>query len=484
MISSESATSLPPEPYQPPPLPLIDKLIAEKSLRRFIEQAWHIIEPLAPFVPGWHIDCLCEHLEAVSAGQIKRLIVNEPPRTMKSGLISVFWPVWEWATRPTTRWMFSSYSMGLSVRDSLRCRRIIESPWYQSRWGRVYQITGDQNVKSRYENDKAGYRLATSVGGSVIGEGADILVCDDPNNLDEIHSDPARDGVNRWLDEVWSTRMNDPKTGRQVIVQQRGHERDATGHLLSQDVKWEHILLPMEFDGKRRSTSLGSYDPREEVGELLWPERFDTAVLKDLKTRLGSYGTAGQLQQTPAPAGGGIFKREHWRFYKARPAKFDEIVLSWDMTFKKTTDSDYVAGGAWGRVGADKYLIDRIKERMGFADSVKAVRAMKKRWPMAVAILVEDKANGPAIIETLQKEIPGVIAVNPEGGKEARAYAIQPEHEAGNLYLPDQSIAPWVDEYIGEMASFPRGANDDEVDQTTQAINWWRNRSIPGFAFA
>jgi predicted phage terminase large subunit-like protein len=278
--------------------------------------------------------------------------------------------------------------------------------------------------------------------------------------------------------------MNDPKTGRQVVVQQRGHDRDATGHLLSQDVKWEHILLPMEFDGKRRSTSLGPYDPRKEVGELLWPERFDAAVLKDLKTRLGSYGAAGQLQQSPAPAGGGIFKREHWRFYKARPMKFDEVVLSWDMTFKKTTDSDYVAGGAWGRVGADKYLLDRVKERMGFADSVKAVRAMKKRWPQAVAILVEDKANGPAIIETLQKEIPGVIAVNPEGGKEARAYAIQPEHEAGNLYLPDPSIAPWVDEYIGEMASFPRGANDDEVDQTTQAINWWRNRGTPGFFFA
>jgi predicted phage terminase large subunit-like protein len=483
MISSASETFT----EQEAPLPsreAVYKILAERSLREFIEQAWHIIEPLAPFVPGWHIDCLCEHLEAVSTGQINRLIVNEPPRTMKSGLISVFWPTWEWATRPTTRWMFSSYSMGLSVRDSLRCRRIIENPWYRARWGRTYQLTGDQNVKSRYENDKAGYRLATSVGGSVIGEGADILVCDDPNNLDEIHSDPVREGVNRWLDEVWSTRMNDPKTGRQVVVQQRGHDRDATGHLLSQDVKWEHILLPMEFDGKRRSTSLGPYDPRKEVGELLWPERFDAAVLKDLKTRLGSYGAAGQLQQSPAPAGGGIFKREHWRFYKARPMKFDEVVLSWDMTFKKTTDSDYVAGGAWGRVGADKYLLDRVKERMGFADSVKAVRAMKKRWPQAVAILVEDKANGPAIIETLQKEIPGVIAVNPEGGKEARAYAIQPEHEAGNLYLPDPSIAPWVDEYIGEMASFPRGANDDEVDQTTQAINWWRNRGTPGFFFA
>ena len=479
--SSETQT----EEMKSPPLDLIDKLIAEKSLREFIKQAWHIVEPIAPYVEGWHIDSLCEHLEAVSAGQITRLLVNEPPRTMKSGLISVFWPTWEWATRPTTRWMFSSYSSGLSTRDSLRCRRIIESRWYQERWGNVYRLTGDQNVKTRYENDKAGYRLATSVGGSVVGEGADILVADDPNNLDEIHSDPVREGVNRWLDEVWSTRMNDPKTGRQVVVQQRGHERDATGHLLSQDVKWEHICLPMEFDGKRRSTSLGAYDPRKEAGELLWPERFDAVSLKELKTRLGSYGAAGQLQQTPSPAGGGILKRECWKYYKALPEKFDEIILSFDMTFKKMTDSDYVVGQGWGRKGADKYLLPvMIRERMGFAASCQAVRNLKGTYPKATAVLVEDKANGPAVIETLTKEIPGIIAIEPEGGKEARAFAIQPQQEAGNLYLPDPGIASWVEEFVGECTSFPRGANDDQVDACTQAVHWLSNRAVPGFAFA
>jgi len=484
MISSASGTSSSPEPYQAPPLVLIDKLIAEKSLKAFIEQAWAVVEPATPRLDNWHIDVLCAHLEAVSFGQIRNLLVNIPPRTMKSLVVSVFWPVWEWTVRPSTRWMFSSYSAGVSTRDSLKCRRIIESPWYQARWGQTFQLTGDQNVKTRFENSKTGYRLATSVGGSIIGEGGDILVVDDPNDLDKIHSDVERDSVNRWLDEVWSTRFNDPATGRQVVIQQRGHERDATGHLLSQGTQWEHICIPMEFDGKRRTTALGAYDPRQAVGDLLWEKRFPPADLADWKKRLASFGTAGQLQQSPAPAGGGIFKRDHWRFYKARPAKFDEVVLSWDMTFKKTTDSDYVAGGAWGRVGADKYLLDRVKERMGFADSIKAVRAMKARWPMAVAVLVEDKANGPAIIETLTKEIPGVIAVNPDGGKESRAYAIQPEHEAGNLYLPDPSIAPWVEEYLGELSSFPRGANDDEVDQTTQAINWMRNRGTPGFFFA
>jgi predicted phage terminase large subunit-like protein len=470
---------------QPPPLDLIDKLIAEKSLHEFIKQAWKIVEPSTEMLDNWHIGLVCEHLEAVSAGQIRNLLVNIPPRTTKSMLISVFWPVWEWTTRPQTRWMFSSFSMSLSTRDSLKCRRIIESLWYRERWGNVFRLTGDQNVKTRFENDKTGYRLATSVGGSVIGEGGDILVADDPNDLDKIHSDPEREGTNRWLDEVWSTRFNDPATGRQVVIQQRGHERDASGHLLSQGVKWEHICIPMEFDGKRRSTIFGPYDPRHESGELLWAKRFNQATLKDWKIRLGSFGTAGQLQQRPAPAGGGILKREHWKYYKALPEKLDEVILSFDMTFKKMTDSDFVVGQGWGRKGADKYLLPvRVRERMGFAASCQAVRNMKGTYPKATAILVEDKANGPAVIETLQKEIPGIIAIEPEGGKEARAFAIQPQQEAGNLYLPDPSIAPWVEEFVGECTSFPRGANDDQVDACTQAVHWLSNRGSPGFAFA
>lgn len=462
---------------------LLHKLIAEKSLKAFIEQAWHVVEPSTPWLDNWHIDCLCEHLEALGFGQIRNLLINIPPRTAKSLIVSVFWPMWVWTTQPQTRWMFSSFSMGVSTRDSLKCRRIIESPWYQSRWGRIFQLTGDQNVKTRFENNKTGYRLATSVGGSVIGEGGDILVLDDPNDMDKIHSDTEREGVNRWLDEVWSTRFNDPATGRQVVIQQRGHQRDATGHLLSQGVKWEHICIPMEYDGKKRSTFLGGYDPRTEEGELLWPERFTPPVLSDSKKRLGSYGVAGQLQQSPAPAGGGILKREHWKYYKVLP-KLEEVILSFDMTFKKLSDNDYVVGQAWGRASADKYLLHQVRDRMGFAASVQAVRNLKGKYPGVIAILVEDKANGPAVIETLTNEIAGIIAIEPEGGKIARAYAVQPEQEAGNVYLPDPSIAPWIGEFVEECASFPNAPHDDQVDAFTQAVNWMRNRAVPGFFFA
>ena len=486
-ISSAFATSsgTETEELQSPPLDLIDKLIAEKSLHEFIKQAWPIVEPDTPLLDNWHIGLLCEHLEAVSLGQIRNLLINIPPRTMKSLIVSVFWQVWEWTMRPATRWLYSSYSGDVSTRDSLKCRRIIESSWFRSQWGNVFRLTGDQNVKTRFENNRTGYRIATSAGVSIIGEGGDILVVDDPNDLKKIYSDVHLDSINQWLDEVWSTRFNDPTTGRKVVIQQRAHERDATGHLLSQGVKWEHICIPMEFDGKRRSTILGIYDPRQEPGELLWPDRFTPAVLIDSKKVMGSFGIAGQFQQSPAPAGGGILKRECWKYYKAIPKKFDEIILSFDMTFKKLTDNDFVVGQGWGRIGADKYLLPvRIRERMGFAASCQAVRNLKGTYPSAIAVLVEDKANGPAVIETLQKEIAGIIPIEPEGGKEARAFAIQPQQEAGNLYLPDPSLAPWIEEFVGECTSFPRGAHDDQVDACTQAVHWLSNRAVPGFAFA
>ena len=484
MISNGSATSLQVgEPYQPPSLDLIDKLIAEKSLHEYIKQAWQVVEPKDHFLDNWHIRAIAEHLEAVSAGQIRNLLINEPPRTTKSLLVSVFWPTWEWANRPETRWLFSSYAETLSTRDSLKCRRIIEGGWYRARWGSVFRLTGDQNVKTRFENDKTGYRIATSVGGTATGEGGDIVVIDDPHNLKEIHSDAAREGVLRWFDEVMPTRVNDPKTGRFVIVMQRGHERDLSGHILSKDLGYEHLCIPMEYDGKKRSTSLGGYDPRTEEGELLWEERFGKTEVEGLKKSLGSYSAAGQLQQSPSPAGGGILKREHWKYYKALP-KLEETILSFDMTFKKLSDNDYVVGQAWGRAGADKFLLHQVRDRMGFSASLQAVRNLKGKYPGATAVLVEDKANGPAVIETLTKEIPGIIAIEPEGGKIARAYAVQPEQEAGNVYLPDPSIAPWVGEFVEECASFPNAPNDDQVDAFTQAVNWMRNRGTPGFFFA
>src|SRR5580700_8988180 len=204
----------------------IDSELAARGLGEFVRQAWHVVEPSTPFVPGWHIDAIIEHLEAVSRGQIRNLLINVPPRHMKSLLVSVFWPCWEWITWPERRWLFSSYAASLSTRDSVKCRRLIESPWYQARWADRFALTTDQNTKGRFDNNRSGYRLSTSVGGAVTGEGGDRIVCDDPHNVQDAESDSIRTATLEWWDVAMSTRQNDPKTTAMVIVMQRCHQRD------------------------------------------------------------------------------------------------------------------------------------------------------------------------------------------------------------------------------------------------------------------
>ncbi len=389
---------------------------------------------------------------------------------MKSLLVSVMWPTWEWTQRPSKRFLTASYAQQLSTRDALKSRRVIQSPWYQERWGQVFQMTGDQNEKMRYENDQTGYRIATSVGGTATGEGGDVLVLDDPHKADEILSDTIRQADLDWLRETWSTRLNDPKTGAEVIVMQRLHERDATGYLLAEIGGYEHLMLPARFEGARRCvTVLGWSDPRQEEGELLWGDRFDPEALATLAKKLGSYGEAGQLQQRPAPAGGGIVKGAWFKYYTEAPSRFDEVLQSWDMAFKKTDGGSYVAGQVWGRVGANKYLLAREHRRMSFPDTKRALRQLTADWPLAGLKLVEDKANGPAIIDELRDEISGLVPVQVDGSKEARMHAVSPDIEAGNVYLPHPDVAPWVREFVGNIESFPRGENDDG-DAMSQAL--------------
>src|SRR4051794_10057595 len=472
---------------------------ARRSLREFIRHAWNIVEPATEFVPGWHLDAICDHLEAVSKGTLRNLLINIPPRHMKSLAVSVFWPCWEWISWPERRWLFSSYAATLSVRDSLKCRRLIDSAWYQGNWGDRFQLTSDQNTKQRFENNKSGYRVATSVGGTATGEGGDRIVVDDPHNVGEAESDLVRRSVLDWWDQVMSTRLNDPKTGSKVIVMQRVHEADLGGHVLEQG-GYQHLCLPAESEGPRRATSIGWSDPRTESGELLWPERFGPEEIEGLKRSMGSYAAAGQLQQRPAPAEGGILKRHWWRYWKPAgaslppvsvrmpdgqpasvpaidlPLRFDEQLQSWDMAFKDLDSSDFVVGQVWAKNHADRFLLDQVRQRFDFPKTLDAVRMSTRKWPLTHRKLVEDKANGTAVIATLKHEIQGLIAVNPEGGKEARASAVSPQIESGNVYLPHPSIAPWIGAFIDECASFPNAAHDDQVDCMSQALLRWSTR--------
>jgi predicted phage terminase large subunit-like protein len=470
------------------------RLKAEKARRRlheFVLQAWHVLEPDTVFVDGTHVVAICEHLQAVTEGQIPNLIINVPPGHAKSLLAAVFWPAWVWISHPESRWLFSSYREPLATRDSVKCRRLIESTWYQERWGDRFQLAGDQNQKNRFENSATGYRVVVPMS-SGTGERGDYVVVDDPHSVDQAESDAERQSAIEWWNGAMATRLNDFSRGHKVVIQQRLHEADLTGNLLERG-GYELLCLPAEFEPDRRcSTSIGWTDSRTGAGELLWPDKVTQAHLESMKVTLGSYRYAGQYQQRPAPAEGGMLKPHWWRYWQPLganlgpvtvklpdgtiehriavnlPAKFDVVLQSWDMSFKDTAKADFVAGLVLAAVGADRFILDSEHARMDLPETLMAVRRLSARWPNALTKLVEDKANGPAVIQSLRHQIGGLVEVTPEGGKASRAAAAAPMLESGNWFLPHPRLYDWVGPFIHELATFPTGSFDDWVDAWSQ----------------
>lgn len=465
-------------------LPRLIEIQAERgkrSLHYFVRTfAWPALNPATAFEDNWHIGAICEHLEAVARGEIRRLLINMPFRMLKSTIVSQAFPAWDWVRSPSREFLTASYAGDVAMRDAVDARRIIESPDYQLAYGDVFQLTTDQNVKTRYENDRRGRRTVTSTDAAGTGFGGDIRIVDDPVSAKKADSPLEIAKSIEWWRGTMATRANDPRTGAAIVVHQRLNSQDLTGYLLTEETGWEHLVLPMRFDPSlRKTTSLGFVDPRKEKGELMHPGRLPEATVKSLEASIGVYHTNAQLQQNPAPRSGIIFKRSDWKFYKALP-QLEEIAISVDCTFKDLESSDYVAIQAWGRVGANHYLLRRLKDRLSFSATCDAVVTWAALFPDAIAKLIEDKANGTAVISTIKGRVGGVVEVNPEGGKVARAYAMQPEHEAGNIWLPDPSIDPGIEVFLAEASAFPGAPNDDEVDAMTQYVNWARKRISTG----
>jgi predicted phage terminase large subunit-like protein len=451
-----------------------------RSLHFFLRVfAWPALNPATPFHDNWHIGAICDHLEAVARGEIKRLIINMPFRMLKSTIVSQAFPAWDWTNRPSREFLTASYAGDVAMRDAVDARRIIESDGYQKAYGSLFSLTTDQNVKTRYENDKRGRRTVISTDSKGTGFGGDIRIVDDPVSAKQADSPLEIAKSREWWKGTMVTRANDQANGPAVIVHQRLNSNDLTGYLLAEETGWEHLVLPMRFDPElRKTTCLGFMDPRQSIGELLQPARLPEDTVAALERSLGKYHTDAQLQQNPAPRSGIIFARKDWKFWKALP-ELDETVISVDCTFKDLESSDYVAIQAWGRKGANHYLRRRLKERLSFSATVDAIRSFSALFADHAAILIEDKANGSAVIETLQSQIGGIIPVNPEGGKVARAYAMQPEQEAGNVWLPDSSVEDVggdIEVFLTEASGFPGAPNDDEVDAMTQYVNWARKR--------
>jgi predicted phage terminase large subunit-like protein len=477
-----------------PTLAELDRRLAEKSLFEFVRQAWPVLEPTNSFQPNWHVEAVCHHLEAVSSGAIRRLIINIPPGFMKSLATCVFWFCWTWLRQPASRWLYASYAEQFALRDSLKCRDLMRSGWYQGHWGSRYRIRRDQDTTSRFTNDAGGFRLATGVGGGGTGERVDYVIADDPHKIDEADSAAAREAVLRWWDQVISGRGTDPKTSRFVVIMQRLHEEDLTGHLL-QLGGYEHLVIPMEFESARRCVTSLWQDPRSEEGQLAWPERFDTEAVTEWKKSLLAYGTAGQLQQRPAPKGaGGIFSSQHFRYFDEQvladgqvvfvlygrnadgTAAEPRLVRAGDCRWFQTVDtamttnqsSDYTVVGTFALTPQRDLLIVHVdRARIEMPLQYGYVIDCKRRWPAVAFQAIEDRVSGTGLLQQGRLNGTPFKPLVADGDKVRRATHIAIAYQNGTVY--HKAGANWLADFESELTVFPKGGHDDQVDVLSYA---------------
>jgi predicted phage terminase large subunit-like protein len=416
-----------------------------------------------------HIRYLADKLQSVERGDIKRLIVEMPPRHGKSQLCSIRFPAWFLGRNPDSRIIMASHTAQLAQIMSRKVRNEFKE------WGcRVFDTTiaDDSSAADRWDlKGHAGGLFAVGVGGSTPGHGANCLIIDDTvRNAEHAHSKLQRDKTWDWYQHDARTRLH--PGGRIVVVGTRWHEDDLMGRLLQSDAeKWHRIRFPAIAEGK---DALG----RKE-GQVLWPDQFSQEELKLIKRSVGSYVWGALYQQRPTLPDGGIVKIKQIRFYRELPPDATDFIQSWDLSFKDNDDSSFIVGQVWARDRANRYLVDQYRRRCNFTDTIRAIFRMYEKWPMATTKLVEDKANGPAIISTLRNDVPGIIAVQVRSSKESRLIATQPLFEAGNVYVPDPGLNPWVNDYTEELIGFPHMPHDDQVDATTMALAHYEKNKAP-----
>lgn len=409
-----------------------------------------------------HLELICGKLEEVEKGNIKKLMIFMPPRHGKSMSVTETFPSYYIGKKPSRRVIEVSYGGDLAQKFGRANRQKVEQ------YGKdIFDIEiaygNASNTNWGIEGHRGGM-ISSGIGGSITGEGADLMLIDDPiKNREEADSITYREKLWAEWQNTLLTRLH--PDGAIIIILTRWHEDDLAGRILSQEgSEWDVLSLPAEADD---NDILGRTE-----GDPLWPEHgFDLEWLKKKKREVGTRTFTSLYQQKPSPSEGSLFNRSWWKFYKVLPSRFDEVIQSWDCTFKDGAANDYVVGQVWGKVGADKYLIDQTRGQFDIVATMSAIRTLSYKHPTASLKLIEDKANGPAVISMLKREISGIVAVNPEGGKEVRAQAVTPDIEAGNVYLPDPSICSWTHDFIEECSNFPNGKNDDQVDSMTQALN-------------
>ena len=447
----------------------------------FVKKAWRVLQPQRPLIWSWHYDYLCEILTLVKRRQLLRVIINIPPRTLKSTLVTILFPAWVWITEPEHNFLTASYSLDLSSEHSVVRRSLLQSAWYQRLFGDRFQLAGDRNQVSQYANNRRGQMVASSVGATVMGRGCDTAILDDPVSADQALSDTERSSTNNWIDGTLRSRLNEPATGAIVLVMQRLHQLDPTGFVLEHEpALWTPVRFPLEAEEDETWTfPISGRVVYRKKGEILMPERFPPETVEQLRSRRLVY--AGQYQQSPSCAEGNLIRRSEVCYYdgvdsrtgvadEKLPESFDRKIISVDCSFKDTANSDFVAIAVIGVLGRKRYVLNVVNQRLDAAATEAEIRRQREVHRPVSAVLVEDKANGPAIIQRLKVNVPGVIEIDPQGGKTARMYAAAAEWQAGDWYVSRN--AAWTEPFIDQITMFPAARHDDMVDAMTQAAAW------------
>lgn len=505
----------------------ISKAECRDSLAEFVRQAWHVTDPAIDYVHGWHVDAMCLHLEAITDGveidgqPYNRLLINVPPGTMKSRLLNVFWPAWEWgpAGMPEQSYLCAAHKIeNLSERDSQAMRMLVQSEWYQARWGDTVQLDPSNNSKLKFANLRGGFRIASAMS-SLTGIRASRVLIDDPHSVDSALSEATRGSEVQTFLEAVPTRVISPKRSAIVVIMQRLHEDDVSGVILSRNMGYDHLMLPMYYDPQRAApTMLDYHDPRTSDGEPLFPARYPPEVLAQLEASLGPYAVAGQLQQQPTPRGGGIIKRAWWQPWE--PAKYPVmslVVASLDPAYTEKQENDYSALTVWGVFGSqddirgvqyydthgnpvmippDKgpgsvearprvILMSAWAERLELHNLVNKVAETCKRFGVD-RLLIEAKASGHSVAQELNRiyaaEPWAVHMVNPgRVDKTARAHSVVPLFTDELVHVPMvrdgdgwKANRDWAEKVIAECEVFPKGKHDDRVDSVVQALRHLR----------
>lgn len=454
-------------------------VVLRNSLSVFIERAFAHLDPQTLYAPNWHIDLLADKLTQVANGTIGRLIINVPPRSLKSICASVAFPAWVLGRDPAKRLICASYGQDLASKLARDTHAVMTSEWYQRAFDT--RLMTSRSPIADFETTLRGGRMATSVGGVLTGRGGDILIIDDPVKPDEALSESQRQLANGWFDNTLYSRLNNKATGAIVIIMQRLHLDDLVGHVLPKE-NWEVVSLPAIAEEPEsweyQDALLGIVRHRRARGDVLHPAHEPLTSLRNTRNNIGEYAYSAQYQQAPVPLGGALVKQEWLTYYNPadKPASFDMILQSWDTASKVSEISDYSVCTTWGVSGKSIYLLHVLRKRLEYPDLKRLVVDHMNEWG-AGTVLIEDKASGIQLAQELSAHSWRIKGVKCEGDKVMRLMAQTAAIENGRVLFPKET--PWLRDYINELLAFPMAKYDDQVDSTAQALRYVASYSEP-----